>query len=188
MRHFARKYRENTLVASALYTIGYIYNEQKRYDEAILEFSRALKGYPESTAAPALTLQLGIAYFNSGEYTSARRQFETLLVKFTAADNLAAGRFWLGKSYYAENKFAEALREFGAVLKDFPAAEEAGEALYLSALCKYRQKQTLLPSRPSKTCLPDTQNTQFIRSQGTATPSCSKSRATTLTPCPRCSK
>lgn len=135
---FVRKYPENVLSASALYTIGYIYNEQKRYDEAIQEFNRALKDYPQSSAAPALTLQAGIARFNAKEYPQARRQFETVLVKYTDADNLDMARFWLGKSYFAEEKLADALREFTAVVKDYPKSAQAAEALYLSALCKYK--------------------------------------------------
>jgi TolA-binding protein len=135
---FVRKYRENILAASALYTTGYIYNEQKRYDEAVETLNRALKDYPQSTAAPALTLQLGIANFNAQEYPKARRVFETLMVKYVQADNLDQARFWLGKSYYAENKFPEALREFATVVKDHGASATASEALYLSALCKYK--------------------------------------------------
>ncbi len=135
---FVRKYPENVLSASALYTIGYIYTEQKRYDEAIQEFNRALKDYPKSSAAPALTLQAGIARFNAKEYPQARRQFETVLVKYTEADNLDMARFWLGKSYFAEEKLSDALREFTAVVKDYPKSAQAGEALYLSALCKYK--------------------------------------------------
>jgi tetratricopeptide (TPR) repeat protein len=114
--------------AAAFATLGVVFSQEKKFDEAIRAYKRALALDP---ALPGLQLDLGLAHFKQGHFPAAIAPLNAAL----AADpqNLQA-RTLLGLSFYGAKRFADASAQLEKVASLDPGNLELRRVLAQSCL------------------------------------------------------
>lgn len=100
-------------------SLGVVYESQGRYDEAIREYSEALRIRPNNIEART---NLGVVYDKTGRFSEAEREYK-------AALNIDARfpeiYYNLGLLYLGQNRFGEALQAFATVITLNPRSADA---------------------------------------------------------------
>ena len=74
------------MAANAHYWLGETYYNEKKYDQAVLEFQEVIKKFPGKEKVPAAMLKQGMAFKEMGDAKSARYLFKKLIEQFPTAD------------------------------------------------------------------------------------------------------
>ena len=127
--------------ASSLVEKGNRLYREKRYDEALEAYGRAMQQAPGS---PVLNLNIGNALYGKGEYEKA---YERYRQAFTAKEkNLAQGaRFNAGNAHFAQEKWQEAIQHYKEALRIDSADRDAKKNLELALRRLEQQKQQQPP-------------------------------------------
>ena len=83
---FLELYPSHDMAANAHYWLGESYYNEKKYDQAVLEFQEVIKKYPDKEKVPAAMLKQGMAFKEMGDAKSARYLFKKLGEQFPNAD------------------------------------------------------------------------------------------------------
>ncbi|UPU36715.1 tetratricopeptide repeat protein [Geomonas paludis] len=100
-------------------SLGVVYESQGRYDEAVREYSEALRIRPNNIEART---NLGVVYDKTGRFNEAEREYKAVLnldPRFTET------YYNLGMLYLGQNRFGEALQAFATVLTLNPRSGDA---------------------------------------------------------------
>jgi len=76
---FLELFPKHELTANARYWLGETYYNEKKYDQAILEFQEVIKNFPGKEKVPASMLKQGMAFKELGDLKSARYVFKKLI-------------------------------------------------------------------------------------------------------------
>lgn len=126
--------------AAAYMLLGIIYHQQSRFDEAIEEFSRALKIDPMHQES---RLHLIITMCDIGRYEEARQYHSTDMDGSSHPvegrfDHIAKQHYKNGEQYEHKNKYAEALSEYR---KSVLLTKKYYQAEFAIAKILYKSKQ-----------------------------------------------
>ncbi|CAK0781152.1 Cell division coordinator CpoB [Gammaproteobacteria bacterium] len=93
-RGFLSTYSQGQLAANSQYWIGEAYYVTRRFKEAMVEFQRALDGYPSSAKAGDALLKLGYIQYELNQTAEARKSLEEVIARFpqSTAAQLASTR------------------------------------------------------------------------------------------------
>jgi tetratricopeptide (TPR) repeat protein len=135
--------------AAAFATLGVVFSQEKKFDDAIRAYKKALAIDPK---LPGLHLNLGLAHFKQGNFPAAIAPLKAAL----AADPQSAqARTLLGLSYYGAKNFADASTQLAEIANLDPGNLELRRVLaqsclwakkYDCALEQFRQIQTQDPN------------------------------------------
>ncbi len=89
---FIGLYPKNDLVANAHYWIGETYYNDKKLDQAILEYQEVIKNFPDKDKAPAAMLKQGMAFKELNDNKSARFIFKKLADKYPKSEEAAKAK------------------------------------------------------------------------------------------------
>ncbi|MBM3807059.1 MAG: tetratricopeptide repeat protein [Acidimicrobiia bacterium] len=117
--------------AEALNALSTLYNNQKRFDEAVAMSARAASTGGAGNADAVFNQ--GIILWNQGKIADAKVKFEETL-KMNA--NHPEGNYQLGMALLNEGKLAEAVTSFETYLKLAPEGQNAGTAKAMIAQLK----------------------------------------------------
>ncbi len=117
--------------------LGLDYLENKKWDEAIQSFQKALEEDPEDIDSRKA---IAFAYFENGRIEQAIQQYDLILQKYPQNQNinfkLTEAHFALADKYAKEDNYREALSHYRIVLKNQPDYPEIKTKYYL-AFIKY---------------------------------------------------
>lgn len=98
---FLEEYGDHDLTQEVLFIRGECFMEQKKYFDALKEFSRILQDYPSGSRVPASLLRMAIAYESIGEREIASGVVRRLIREHPYSEEAAV----------AEERFKELLQE-----------------------------------------------------------------------------
>ncbi len=101
--------------------LGYLYVEQKRYDEAIAQFQRYVTLAPDDANSYD---SLGEGYFYKGDFSAAIPQFQKAL---SVNPKFGSSLYNLGRSFEKNNNKNEALKNYRKYLEVEPEGQYADE-------------------------------------------------------------
>jgi tetratricopeptide (TPR) repeat protein len=114
--------------AAAFATLGVVFSQEQKYDQAIRAYKKALALDPK---LPGLQLNLGLAHFKRGNFPAAIAPLKAAL----AADPQSTqARTLLGLSYYGAKNFADASKHLAEVANLDPGNLELRRVLAQSCL------------------------------------------------------
>lgn len=132
-------------------TLGNIYKEQGRTDEAISEYKEAIKLDPKYSEGYS---QLGIAQLSKDQYADAVSAFKTA-VSLNSGNSTA--HYGLGRSYYKQGLLDEALKELNTSLYQFrnsgPVHQTLGDVYTaqgntVAGIKEYQESIRIKPENP----------------------------------------
>jgi tetratricopeptide (TPR) repeat protein len=135
--------------AAAFATLGVVFSQEHKYDDAIRAYKRALSLDPK---LPGLQLNLGLAHFKRGNFPAA---IAPLSAALAADPQSTQARTLLGLSYYGAKNFADASTQLAVIANLDPGNLELRRVLaqsclwakkYDCALEQFRQIQTQDPN------------------------------------------
>ena len=80
------------LAANAHYWLGETYYNEKKLDQAVLEFQEVIKNFPTKDKAPAALLKQAMAFGEMGDLKSARYLYKKLIDDYPGADEAKVAR------------------------------------------------------------------------------------------------
>lgn len=82
---FIRQYNDSPYAPNAMYLVGWIKFQQRRYDEAIDNFLFLQSAYPQSSLLPRSHYAIGDAHYNAGNFESAIAAYRTVVEEYPAS-------------------------------------------------------------------------------------------------------
>ena len=86
--NFVRSYRDSQLAPNAMFWIGWVRFQQKRYDESIDNFNFLIDAYPNSGFIAKTHYAIGDAYYNQSKFENAIKAYRKV-VEFFPSSSLA---------------------------------------------------------------------------------------------------
>ncbi|HKQ64036.1 MAG TPA: outer membrane protein assembly factor BamD [Methylomirabilota bacterium] len=132
-----------------LYRAGETELNNRRYEEARLNFRKIVERHPNSSYAAKARFYIGEAYYREAEFDKAVKEFEGFLAFFPRHEIADLVQFRLAMSYYDQMKPVEqdqgltqkALDQFKRLVKDYPQSRYATDGLAKIDKCRERIAQ-----------------------------------------------
>ena len=105
---FIEKYSWSALADDALYDLGGVQENEKKYDKAIASYRRLTTQYTHSSWLPRAYWRIGWIQFRNERYVDCIETFTTLMKGFPHDSFAKAARFWIAKTYERQNRLKEA--------------------------------------------------------------------------------
>lgn len=153
------------MVPTARLSVGRTYFDEKRYDEARVEYQRFIELFPQHEQVDEAQYYTGLSYFRQIEKTDrdqtmttkAAREFQALISEFRNSQfapdaqakvvecrrQLAQRELYVGKFYFHREAYGSAISRFESMLKEYPSSELNDQALYYlgESLWELEQKE-----------------------------------------------
>lgn len=140
LQRFLDNYPQSALKKDADFYIGQCYFYQKKYQEAIKQFSVILDLPGSSSMYDTLYYWLAESYFKNNEFDNAYNFYEKLTNAYPKSSYGLAAAYSLGWCLFEENKFSEAKEKFLQFKNKYPQDTLAQEAAFKAAECLYNLK------------------------------------------------
>ena len=114
---FVEKYSWSALADDALYDLGWVQENVKKYDKAIASYRRLTTQYTHSNWLPRAYWRVGWIQFRNEQYAECIETFTTLMQGFPADSFAKAARFWIAKSYERQNRLKAAEAVYSEIVK-----------------------------------------------------------------------
>jgi Tfp pilus assembly protein PilF len=126
--------------------LGNLYMDQKRYEDAIEQFQKALDDvmYPDPYIAQG---NLGWAYFRRGD---SPRAIEFIKNALSVNPKYCLGEVWLGQIYEAQGSTAESCKYYGRYREHCP---ERADAWQRDGLCQLSAGDRAAAAKAFETCI-----------------------------------
>src|SRR4029453_6244282 len=132
-----------------LYKAGETELNNRRYEEARLNFRKIVERHPNSSYAPKARFYVGEAYYREAEFDKAVKEFEGFLAFFPRHEIADLVQYRLAMSYYDQMRSVEqdqaltqkALDQFKRLVKDYPQSRYATDGLAKIDKCRERIAQ-----------------------------------------------
>ena len=115
--NFIEKYSWSALADDALYDLGWVQENEKKYDKAIASYRRLTTQYTNSNWLPRAYWRIGWIQFRNEQYAECIETFTTLMKGFPADSFAKAAHFWIGKSYERQNQLKAAETAYSEMAK-----------------------------------------------------------------------
>jgi len=129
------EFAESTYRAQALYQLGEIAQEQKKYDEAVSHYKQVVEGFGESEFAAPARYGLAAAYYAQEKNDEAITQLNALLSGNADAEITARAHLLRGLVYQRRKEHEPAAKDLQAFLDTNPEGDEAVDARFALVLC-----------------------------------------------------
>jgi tetratricopeptide (TPR) repeat protein len=116
-QQFEEAIERDNLFAEAYYQLGRLYEQNRQFGNAILNYEKSYNSNPEAGVANNALQFLGNLYMRKGEYQKAKAYLELLLPKIPPANNLTIQRI---KRSIANAEFALKALEQPLDIKPLP--------------------------------------------------------------------
>ena len=114
---FIAKYSWSALADDASYDLGWVQENEKKYDKAIASYRRLMTQYPNSDRLPRAYWRIGWIQFRNGQYADCIATFTTLQNGFPHDSWAKAAAFWIAKTYERQNRLKEAKAVYSEIVK-----------------------------------------------------------------------
>jgi len=105
---FVEKYSWSALADDALYDLGWVQENEEKYDKAIASYRRLTTEYTNSDRLPRAYWRIGWIQFRNERYAECLETFTTLTKGFPTDSFAQAARFWIAKTYERQNQLKAA--------------------------------------------------------------------------------
>ena len=114
---FIAKYSWSALADDASYDLGWVQENEKKYDKAIASYRRLTTQYTNSDRLPRAYWRIGWIQFRNGQYADCIATFTTLQKGFPHDSWAQAARFWIAKTYERQNQLKAAEITYSEIAK-----------------------------------------------------------------------
>ncbi|PHS02573.1 MAG: hypothetical protein COA78_20670 [Blastopirellula sp.] len=135
-QRFLKKYPADPLAAKAQNYLAVCQLQEKKYEDAVRNFSELLKKYPKFEQREDTLLNLGSAQFawaKSGtkkEFTAAASTFGQLAKEFPQGKYTDQALYFQGESYYQSGNKAQSVLSYQALVEKHPKSPLRANAAY----------------------------------------------------------
>ncbi|MBE0567347.1 MAG: tetratricopeptide repeat protein, partial [Krumholzibacteria bacterium] len=121
--------------------VGSIYFNQRKYEEALKQFSDFLAKHPDDPAAAAALANQGDCYYRLQYYDQAIESWRSLLTRFPAAPEAQEALYRIADTQFGLGRYADAAATYGRLQERYPDGARAADAAFGVANCAYNQGQ-----------------------------------------------
>ena len=114
---FVEKYGWSALADDALFDLGWVQENENKYDKAIASYRRLTTQYTNSDRLPRAYWQIGWIQFRNERYADCIATFTTLQKGFPHDSWAKAARFWIAKTYERQNRLKKAETVYSEIVK-----------------------------------------------------------------------
>ena len=114
---FIEKYSWSALADDAAYDLGWVQENEKKYDKAIASYRRLTTQYTNSDRLPRAYWRIGWIQFRNEQYADCIATFTTLQKGFPHDSWAKAALFWIAKTYERQNRLKEAETTYSEIAK-----------------------------------------------------------------------
>jgi TolA-binding protein len=121
--------------------VGSIYFNQRKYEEALKEFSKFLERNPDDPAAPTALANQADCYYRLQYYDQAIEAWRSLLARFPSAPEAVEATYRVADTQFGLARFDEAAAAYSRLVTQWPQGRYAADARFGLANCAYNQGQ-----------------------------------------------
>lgn len=110
-------------------TIGDLFQEQGRFQEAVEEFHQAYLEDPAGTGAPGALLKKADNLYNQGEYSGSADVYREVINRFSESESAALAQYSIGLIYLRQDRLEDYLRECRSIAASRPGTQQSALAL-----------------------------------------------------------
>ncbi|MFO7655119.1 MAG: tetratricopeptide repeat protein [Candidatus Krumholzibacteriia bacterium] len=121
--------------------VGSIYFNQRRYEEALKQFTDFLEKHPDDPGAASALANQGDCYYRLQYYDQAIESWASLLARFPAAPEAEGAVYRIADTQFGLGRYEQAQRTFRRLQTQFPDGEHTADALFGVANCAYNLQQ-----------------------------------------------
>ena len=123
---------DTLMIHEVIYYIGMIYVEQRKYEEARIEFKNVIDSNHKELSPLA---QFGIAqtHFSEASYQKAIDEYKKVIDNYSATKSAEDARFYIGWSYQRLEKYDDAILQLEEAIELFPHNENSPNSQFFIA-------------------------------------------------------
>ncbi|MFW5808228.1 MAG: tetratricopeptide repeat protein, partial [Spirochaetota bacterium] len=133
-RYISQTITRNDLVVTSYRRIGFIYFSQRRFDESIIEWNRAISRAETESLKNSIRYDIAVAYFNSGQYRDAAKITNLIQKRSDEETIIAQCRILEGRILQNQGNHVRAVRSFETIGKKQYPVRPMYNALYYAAI------------------------------------------------------
>jgi len=107
---------------------------ERRYEDAIKEYLKALNAYPNTSETGRQLANLGMSFANTGNDLAVEALTDYIVERYKDAPKAELGLLLMGKFYFDKDRREMYMPIYEAFLQNFPGHESAAGVLYTLAL------------------------------------------------------
>jgi tetratricopeptide (TPR) repeat protein len=141
-RYLTQRLTNNALVVQAYRRIGYIYFTQLRYEEAIIEWEKALPRSGSEFLKNSIRYDIAVSRFLNRQQSQALSILREILKE--EKDPVLRGQcsILIGRIYQSQNRHKKAIEQFDSIDKKLYVKAPLNESLYYSAISRMKLSNT----------------------------------------------
>lgn len=121
--------------------VGSIFFNQRRYEDALRQFTEFLARNPDDPAAATALANQADCFYRLQYYEQALEAWHSLLTRFPEAPEAAVALYRIADTQFGLGRFADADRSYSRLQAQYPAGPYAADAAFGLANCAYNQGQ-----------------------------------------------
>lgn len=125
----------------SLFTIGWIYFQQRNYPQSIAQYNNVIIKYPGTKLKPVIYYSIGDAQFNQGKYDSAIVNYEKVLSQFPSSQYVFDAVNGIQYSYVAKGNPEKAVSFLGEFVSKNPGLAYSDQLLFKKGEIYYSLRQ-----------------------------------------------
>jgi len=133
LEELIKRYPKNEFSQEAYFKLGNYYYNQKKYKEAVEEFSKVIEFFPSSDFITESYYWIGWSYFKLADYQKANEYFEKAEGKEKNLGLRQKAQFMAAESLYNLKDYSKAREEYENFIQKYPQSELAANAQYAIA-------------------------------------------------------
>ena len=120
--------------------VGSIYFNQRKYEDALREFSDFLVKHSDDPAAASALNNQGDCYYRLQYYEQALEAWQSLLTRFPDSPEAQTGLYRIADTQFGLARFDAAQRTYRRLQAQYPSGKYAADAMFGIANCAYNLK------------------------------------------------
>ena len=140
-RNIQEKFPASEYAEVSLYTIGWIYFQQKNYSQSIEQYNNVIVKYPQTKLKPIIFYSIGDAHFNMEKYDSAIVNYEKVLSQYPSSQYVFDAVNGIQYSYVAKGNPERAISFLGEFVSKNPGLSYSDQLLFKKGEIYYSLRQ-----------------------------------------------
>jgi tetratricopeptide (TPR) repeat protein len=133
LEELIKRYPKNEFSQEAYFKLGNYYYNQKKYKEAVGEFSKVIEFFPSSDFITESYYWIGWSYFKLADYQKANEYFKRVEERGKNLGLRQKAQFMAAESLYNLKDYSKAREEYENFIQEYPQSELAANAQYAIA-------------------------------------------------------
>lgn len=140
-KNIQEKFPDSEYAEVSLFTIGWIYFQQRNYSQSIAQYNNVILKYPDTKLKPVIYYSIGDAQFNQGKYDSAIVNYEKVLAQYPSSQYVFDAVNGIQYSYVAKGNPEKAISFLGEFVSKNPGLSYSDQLLFKKGEIYYSLRQ-----------------------------------------------